>query len=90
MVNLELLRKLAELDERHEMEALLEPIALVRLEATVLAVELSVQRERAERVYHVYWNPLIRQFEPLACSARGHGTFSVAFTDDEVAGLCAR
>ncbi len=90
VVNLELLRKLAELDERHEMEALLEPIALVRLEATVLAVELSVQRKRAERVYHVYWNPLIKHFEPMGCSVCGHGTFSVAFTDDDVAALCAR
>ena len=89
-VSLELQRKLAELDERYQMDANLEPIIVVSLQARVLAVELSVQRKRAERSHRVYWNPLTKRFEPLACSVCRQGTFSVAFTDDDVAVLCAR
>ncbi|MGQ0634641.1 MAG: hypothetical protein ACT4QC_08525 [Planctomycetaceae bacterium] len=88
-VNLELERKLAELDERYQIEASLEPIALACLRSNVLAVELLVQRKLAERTVHVYWNPLTKRLEPLGCTQCGQGTYSVAFTDEEVAALCA-
>ncbi len=49
-VNLELDRKLVELSERYQIDASLEPIALLCIELNVLAVELLVQRNaRRER-----------------------------------------
>jgi len=88
-VQLELRRKLGELDERYRMEAVLKPLVLVRTELPALAVDLSVQRKRARRAYTVYWNPLTKHMEPLRCSRCGRATFSAAFTDDEVELLCA-
>ena len=72
-VDSELRRKLAELDERYAMEATLEPLVLVRTEIPVMAVDLLVQRKRARRKHVVYWNPLLKQIEPLCCSRCGGG-----------------
>jgi len=88
-VDLELRRKLAELEERYAMEAVLEPLVLVRTELPVLAIDLLVQRRRARRTHAVYWNPLLKQLEPMRCSRCGNGAFALAFTDEEVAPLCA-
>ena len=87
-VDLELRRKLAELDERYAMEAVLEPLVLVRTEIPVMAVDLMVQRKPARRQHVVYWNPLLKQIEPLCCSRCGGGAFSVTFTDEQVEPLC--
>jgi hypothetical protein len=87
-VSLELRRKLAELDERYAMQASLLPVVLVRTEVPALAVELTVFRKQARRLHTVYWNPLCKHFDPLACSRCGAGTYSPVFTNDEVAPLC--
>ncbi len=87
-VQLELRRKLGELDQRYAMEAVLKPLVLVRTELPALAVDLSVHRKRARRTHTVYWNPLTKHLEPLRCSRCGRGTFSAAFTDEAVEPLC--
>jgi hypothetical protein len=87
-VELELRRKLAELDERYAMEASIEPVVLVRTEVRVLAVDLHVFRKLARRDHTVYWNPLIKRFEPIACSRCNEATFAVAFTNQSVEPLC--
>ena len=89
-VDLELRRKLGEMGERYRTEASLEPIALVSLRMTVLSVELHIQRKQAERLLRLYWNPLTKKLEPLGCSRCGQGTYSVAFTDNDVLVLCAK
>ena len=63
---------------------------LDRMEIPALAVDLSVQRKRAQRKQTVYWNPLLKQLEPICCSRCGRGTFSVAFTNEDVDPLCAK
>ncbi|MDY0168535.1 MAG: hypothetical protein RBS80_18445 [Thermoguttaceae bacterium] len=87
-VELELRRKLGELDERYSVAATLRPVVLVRTEVPVPTVELSVFRKQAHRIHTVYWNPLRKQFDPLACSACGEGAFTVVFTNDDVQPLC--
>ncbi|NUQ61546.1 MAG: hypothetical protein HUU20_03595 [Pirellulales bacterium] len=87
-VQLELRRKLGELDERYAMEAVLKPLVLVRTDLPSLAVDLSVHRKRARRAHTVYWNPITKHLEPVRCSRCGRATFSIAFTDDEVEPLC--
>ncbi len=89
-VHLELRRKAAELDERYAMELALEPVVLTRMEIPALAIDLSVQRKRAQRKHTVYWNPLLKQLEPIRCTRCGCGTFSVAFTNEDVDPLCAK
>ena len=89
-VKLELRRKTSELDERYAMDLTLEPIVLTRMEIPALAIDLSVQRKRAQRNHTIYWNPLLKQLEPILCTRCGEGTFSVAFTNEKVDPLCAK
>jgi len=89
VVQLELRRKLAELDERYACRVDLTPLALVRIECPALAVQCHVLRRSAARMCTIYWNPLSKELEPLRCSHCGISTFSVAFSDDQVAALCA-
>jgi hypothetical protein len=89
-VNLELRRKLAELDERYAIAAKLRPVILIRTEVPVLAVDLSVFRKQAQKKHTIYWNPLLKHFEPLACSRCGDSTFTVAFANETVEPLCPK
>jgi len=89
-INLELRRKLAELDERYAIAAAMRPVVLVRTEVPVLAVDLSVFRKQSLKKHTVYWNPLLKQFEPLCCSSCREGTFAVAFTNETVEPLCPK
>jgi hypothetical protein len=87
-VQLELRRKLAEVQERYEISATLTPLAMLRCRMPALAVELDVTRKRSRRKHVVYWNSLLKALEPLACEQCGKATFCVYFTDDDVAPLC--
>lgn len=89
-VDLELRRKLAELDERYAMEATLRPVALVRTRVPVIAADILVFRKQAQRTHRLYWNPLVKQFEPLACGQCGAGTYAVAFANETVEPLCPK
>ena len=40
--------------------------------------------EARRRMHSVYWNPILKQLEPMCCSRCGNGAFGLAFTDDEV------
>jgi hypothetical protein len=87
-VQLELRRKLLELDQRYAVSAALEPLILVRTETQVIAVDLSVHRKQAQKAHTVYWNPWLKQFEPMLCGCCGQGAFGVAFTNEEVEPRC--
>ncbi len=87
-VQLELQRKLAELDETYALKGELAPVALVRIEAQVLAVHCEVFRKQARREHTLYWNPIPKELEPMCCEACGTSTFSIVFTDGDVRPLC--
>ena len=87
-VELELRRKLAELDERYRLRATLTPQALVRLEMPALAVRCEVQRKQARRVHTLYWNALAKDLEPIVCTTCARPIFSVHFTDQDVHPVC--
>jgi len=89
-VKLEMRRKATELDERYAIDLTLEPVVLTRMDIPALAIDLSVERKRARRKHTVYWNPLLKQLEPICCTHCGSGTFSVSFTNEEVDPLCAK
>ncbi len=88
-VQLELRRKLAELDERYVCRVDLTPLALVRTDCPALAVHCHVLRRSAARKITLFWNPLSKELEPLSCSRCGVSTFSLAFSDEKVDALCA-
>jgi hypothetical protein len=87
-VQLELHRKLAELDERYACRVELAPLGVVRTQCPALGVRCRVQRRDAVSYVTLYWNPLSKDLEPLACSRCGVSTFSLAFSDGQVAELC--
>jgi hypothetical protein len=88
-VELELRRKLAEVDERYDCRLDLTPLVVVRTECPALAVQCHVQRRSTGRTISIYWNALTKSLEPLACSRCGLSTFTVGFTGDKLAPCCA-
>jgi hypothetical protein len=87
-VDLELRRKLAELNENYALRAVLRPVALARVRLPALVVPVAIQRKQAFRDYRLYWNSLLKKFEPLACSRCRRATFSATFANDTVDLLC--
>lgn len=88
-VQLELRRKLAELDERYAARCDLTPLAVARTDCPALAVRCHVLRRSAARMIDVWWNCVTKELEPLCCHRCGVSTFSVAFSDDKAAALCS-
>ena len=88
-MDLELRRKLAELNENYALKASLRPVVLARVRIPALVVPIVIQRKQAVRDYRLYWNSLLRKFEPLSCSRCRRATFSATFTNDTVDLLCA-
>jgi hypothetical protein len=88
-VDLELRRKLAELNENYALRAELRPVVIARVRVPALVVPIVIQRKQAVRAYRLYWNSLLKKFEPLSCSRCRRPTFSSTFTNDTVDLLCA-
>lgn len=89
-VDLELRRKLGELAERYIMRADIEPVVLFRVAIPAVVVPITVQRKQATRQHRVYWNSLLKKFEPFACEACQSPIYNVSFTNDSVEPRCAR
>jgi len=53
-VDLELRRKLAELNEQYAMQAVLRPVVVARVRLPVLVVPVAIQRKQAIREYRLY------------------------------------
>ena len=87
-VDLELRRKLAELNENYALRAVLRPVALARVRLPALVVPVAIQRKQAFRDYRLYWNSLLKKFEPLSCCRCRRATFSATFANDTVDLLC--
>ncbi len=87
-VDLELRRKLAELNENYALRAVLQPVVLARVRLPALVVPVVIQRKQAFRDYRLYWNSLLKKFEPLSCCRCRRATFSATFSNDTVDLLC--
>ena len=88
VVDLELRRKLAELNENYALRAELRTVVVARVRLPALIVPVAIQRKQASRDYRLYWNSLLKSFEPLACSRCHRATFSATFTNETVDLLC--
>jgi hypothetical protein len=87
-VDLELRRKLAEINENYALQALVRPVVLGRVRLPALVVPVVIQRKQAVRHYRLYWNALLKAFEPLSCSRCRRATFSATFENETVDLLC--
>ncbi|MBI3840291.1 MAG: hypothetical protein HY288_20400 [Planctomycetia bacterium] len=87
-VDLELRRKLAELNENYALRAQLRPLVVARVRLPALVVPVVIQRKQASRDYRLYWNSLLKNVEPLACSRCYRATLSATFTNETVDLLC--
>jgi hypothetical protein len=88
-VDLELRRKLAEINENYALRAVLRRVAVARVRLPVLVVPVTIQRKQAVRDYQLYWNSLLKRFEPLSCSRCRRATFSATFANETVDLLCS-
>jgi hypothetical protein len=89
-VDLELRRKLAEINENYALRAEIRPVIVVRVRLPSLVVPVVIQRKQAARHYRLYWNSLLKKFEPLSCSRCRRATFSATFTNETVDLLCSK
>ena len=87
-VDLEMRRKLAELKDNYAMRAVLRPLVVARVRLPALVVPVRIQRKQAIREYRLYWNSLVKKFDPLSCSRCRRATFSATFANDTVDLLC--
>jgi hypothetical protein len=88
-VDLELRRKLAEINENYALRAALRPLVVARVRLPALVVPVVIQRKQAVRDYRLYWNSLLKRLEPLSCSRCLRATFSATFANETVDLLCA-
>lgn len=87
-VDLELRRKLAEIQENYALQAVLRPLIVARVRLPALVVPVAIQRKQAIRDYRLYWNSLVKRFEPLSCSHCLRPTYSATFANETVDLLC--
>jgi hypothetical protein len=87
-VDLELSRKLEEIDERSRLRCRIQPIALLRIQLPVWALDVTVQRREAVRTVRMYWNHRAGGLEPLACAVCGQSGRTFLARDGDVALLC--
>lgn len=70
-------RKLADLDGRHSIQVRVLPVAVARLTMSVMSIPVTLWRGKAQVRTTLYWNPLLKEIEPLACG-RCRGTMCSA------------
>jgi len=87
-VDLELRRKLSELNENYALRAVMKPVTLARVRIPALIVPVTIQRKQAVRNYRLYWNPLLKKLEPLSCHRCRRPTFAATFSNETVDLLC--
>lgn len=87
-IELELRRKLLELDQQYDLQGELQPILLARIGMPTLFADYSIVRRKARRTLRIFWNPILKAIEPLGCHLCGESVFSVHFLDDALEPTC--
>jgi hypothetical protein len=76
------------MNENYALRAVLRPVVVARLRLPALVVPVVIQRKQAVREYRLYWNALLKKFEPLSCHRCHRPTFSATFTNETVDLFC--
>lgn len=90
VIQLELMRKLEELDDRYQVAATVRPIALAEVRLPVMGIDCEIQRKAVKRNYRVYYNALLHAMEPLLCCRCQQSSFNFWFENETVNALCGR
>jgi hypothetical protein len=64
-------------------------VSVLYVTLPVLLATMSYQRRQAFRELPCFWNPLLKDWEALACEACGENTFAFSLCDDKQHVTCA-
>jgi hypothetical protein len=78
----ELRTKTRDLEEKYAVRVHVSLVSLLYLELQVLMALVSYQRRQSFRELAFFWNPLFKEWEPLACEACGENTFAFSLCDE--------
>ena len=85
----ELRTKTRDLEEKYAVRVQVSFVSLLHLELRVLMVLISYQRRQSFRELALFWNPLLKEWESLACEACGENTFAFSLCDEKQHVTCA-
>lgn len=85
----ELRAKTRDLEEKYAVRVHVSLVSLLYLELRVLMTLVSYQRRQSFRELALFWNPLLKEWEPLACEACGENTFAFSLCDERQHAACA-
>jgi hypothetical protein len=84
----ELKRKVQDLIGKFSIDVSLEPITLIRIEATAPTFWLDVKRRKETRPFPLTFNPILKSFDPVPCEACFYPTKGRYVCDDHLHFLC--
>lgn len=77
LIDIEFDRKRYDLVDKYTLNIKLEPTNACRIYLPKMLTEYQVQRKNLKKTINFFWNPLIKDIEPLICEACGEETHSV-------------
>jgi hypothetical protein len=92
LIDVEFQRKMEDLKDKYSLKINLEPFNTCRIYLPKIATECEVQRKSLLRNIVFFWNPLLKDkepVEPLVCEACGEDTYGI-FLCDKLHLVCSR
>ena len=81
--------KIHDLQDKYAVRVRVAYISVLWVLLPVLQATMSYQRRQAFREFPVFWNPLLKEWEAVACEGCGENTFAVSLCDDKQHLSCA-
>ncbi len=85
----ELRSKIHDLEEKYAVRVQVSFVNVLYVTLPVLHATMSYQRRQAFRELSFFWNPLLKDWEPLVCEGCRENTFAFALCDDKQHLTCA-
>lgn len=85
----ELQSKIHDLEEKYAVRVQVSFVNVLYVTLPVLLARMSYQRRQAFRELSFFWNPLLKDWEPLACEGCRENTFAFSLCDDKQHLTCA-
>jgi len=80
-IDLEFKRKTQDLVDKYNLKVILEPINACRVYLPKIITEYEVQRKSFKKKLNFFWNPLMKEIEPLVCEACLEDTYNIYLCD---------
>jgi hypothetical protein len=85
----ELQSKIHDLEEKYAVRVQVSFVNILYVTLPVLLATMSYQRRQAFRELPCFWNPILKDWEALACEGCGENTFAFSLCDDKQHLTCA-